>query len=50
MVVKEVVRCSCGCDMYKYPEAYLCPKCDSMEIAKLAMSYLRENMKRVEQK
>jgi hypothetical protein len=35
----ERVICKCGQDMIRYPEAFLCLKCDSCEVALLSKKY-----------
>lgn len=45
MMVEEKMVCGCGVEMYHFPEAYLCPKCDQSEIQLIAMQYFNKMLK-----
>ena len=38
-MVEEKMICMCGLEMFRYPNYYLCPKCDADEIRTLAIKY-----------
>jgi hypothetical protein len=40
------VLCSCGREMFRFPEAYLCQMCDASEIATLAQMYVKKVLER----